>query len=153
MSCTETPCLAQVDGGPAPLGSGGWSVPPDATLRAFVSCHGAITDNVGRTKRNHHGRCRCLLSRFEEGKAFYHGSGVSMVAGVIPTTRHRQLQEWPPATAWQTQLQKHARETNSPLTFLPSEDSGGLPCQARREVRTVWSCDHEWQKFRRDRVW
>ena len=45
------PCLAQVQGGPAPLGSGGGSVPPDATLRAFASCHYAIIDNVVHTKK------------------------------------------------------------------------------------------------------
>ena len=58
VSCTETPgaipknvpCLAQVEGGLAPLGSGGGSVPPDATLRAFAS-HYAVPDNVGYTKK------------------------------------------------------------------------------------------------------
>ena len=52
MSCTETsgavprtvPCLAQVEGGPAPLGSGGWSVSLEAS-------HHAVTDNVGHTKK------------------------------------------------------------------------------------------------------
>ena len=65
VSCTETPdavpktvpCLAQVEGGPAPLGSGGGSVPPDATLRAFASHCAASSSSSSSTQsglpRNH----------------------------------------------------------------------------------------------------
>ena len=46
MSCTETPravpktvpCLAQVEGAGVPLGSGGKSVPPDASDETFPLC-------------------------------------------------------------------------------------------------------------------
>ena len=44
------PCLAQVEEGPAPLGSGGSSVPPDATLRASLPTMLSPTTSDGQKK-------------------------------------------------------------------------------------------------------
>ena len=46
------PCLAQVEGGLAPLGSGGLSVPPDATLRAFIASCDVRKPTMSESQKN-----------------------------------------------------------------------------------------------------